>query len=185
LPRLSSSCPQQRASLLVDSIHGDLLRIADAGSAERIDVLIFPLKKSLQELSDLLPNISISGRERLRKQIATIENLTTGKDSISQIRKQELHILDNARELLKENVDISKTLTENVDILVTRAYAEIETANKRAKTIQVLNRNILIGVVAMSLVSSLLIVWLYVGRNLIARLTSLSSMMAIAGGGLC
>ena len=44
---------------------------------------------------------------------------------------------------------------------------------------------VLIGVVALSLVSSGLIVWLYVGRNLIARLTALSdSMLAIAGGNL-
>ena len=44
---------------------------------------------------------------------------------------------------------------------------------------------VLIGVVALSLVSSGLIVWLYVGRNLIARLTGLSdSMLAIAGGNL-
>jgi class 3 adenylate cyclase/HAMP domain-containing protein len=43
----------------------------------------------------------------------------------------------------------------------------------------------LIGVVVLSLVSSILIVWLYVGRNLIARLTALSdSMLAIAEGNL-
>ncbi len=177
--------PQQRATLLVDSIHGNLLRIADAGSAERIDVLIFPLKKSLQELSELTLAISISGKERLKKQITIIEELIIGQNSISEIRKQELKILEKARDLLKENVNLSKTLTENVDILVTEAYDEIETANQRAKTIQVVNRNILIGVVAMSLVSSMLIVWLYVGRNLIARLTALSnSMLAIAGGDL-
>jgi len=177
--------PQQRASLLVDSIHGDLLRIADAGSSERIDVLIFPLTKSLQELSDLLPQISISGRERLNRQIAAIQALTTGQNSIAEIRKQELKILDQAGHLLEENVELSKTLTEHIDALVREARAEIETANKRAKSIQIVNRNILIAVVAMSLVSSLLIVWLYVGRNLIARLTALSnSMMAIAGGDL-
>ena len=43
----------------------------------------------------------------------------------------------------------------------------------------------MVGVVVLSLVSSGLIVWLYVGRNLIARLTALSdSMLAIAGGNL-
>ncbi|MGD9134347.1 MAG: hypothetical protein PVF78_11905, partial [Desulfobacterales bacterium] len=35
--------PQQRAALLVDSIHNDLLKITDADSAEQIDVLKFPL----------------------------------------------------------------------------------------------------------------------------------------------
>ena len=41
------------------------------------------------------------------------------------------------------------------------------------------------AVVVLSLISSILIVWLYVGRNLIARLGALNeSMMAIAGGNL-
>jgi adenylate cyclase len=55
----------------------------------------------------------------------------------------------------------------------------------QASEVQTLNQNILIGVVVLSLVSSILIVWLYVGRNLIARLTALSdSMLAIARGNL-
>jgi adenylate cyclase len=44
---------------------------------------------------------------------------------------------------------------------------------------------VLLAVAALSLISSGLIVWLYVQRNLIARLTALSeSMLAIAGGNL-
>jgi len=44
---------------------------------------------------------------------------------------------------------------------------------------------VLLGVVALSLVSSALIVWLYVGRSIVARLTALSgSMLSISGGNL-
>jgi class 3 adenylate cyclase/HAMP domain-containing protein len=69
--------------------------------------------------------------------------------------------------------------------LVDGANTEIVEANSQAAAIQVLNTNILAGVAVLSLVSSVLIVWLYVGRNLIARLTALSdSMLAIAGGNL-
>ena len=72
-------------------------------------------------------------------------------------------------------------------------FASVEGANtghRRSEiasvgVVQDLNTNVLIGVVILSLVSSVLIVWLYVGRNLIARLTALSdSMLAIAGGNL-
>ncbi len=50
---------------------------------------------------------------------------------------------------------------------------------------QRVSTGVLIAVVALSLISSTLIVWLYVGRNLIARLTTMSgSMLAIAGGQL-
>ena len=50
---------------------------------------------------------------------------------------------------------------------------------------QRVGRSMLLGGVALSLLSSLLIVWLYVDRNLLARLRALSdSMLAIAGGDL-
>jgi adenylate cyclase len=44
---------------------------------------------------------------------------------------------------------------------------------------------VLFGVVVLSLAGSTLIVWLYVGHSIVARLASLSaSMLAIAGGNL-
>ena len=93
--------------------------------------------------------------------------------------------MDEAERLLAVNVRFSRYLTNRVNYLVNRSTGEFENANQQAADLQKLNRNILIGVVALSLISSLLIVWLYVGRNLIARLTALSdSMHAIAAGNL-
>jgi class 3 adenylate cyclase/PAS domain-containing protein len=176
---------QQRAALLVDSIHNNLLKITDADTTERIDVLIFPLNKSLKELYEVCQGVSKRSQRRLYKQVTILEGLTVGPKSLSQVRKDELAVIGEAEELLAVNVRLSKFLTYTVDFLVNRANAEIEEANLQAAAIQTLNRNILIGVVVLSLVSSFLIVWLYVGRNLIARLTALSdSMLAIAGGNL-
>ncbi len=180
-----SLIPQQRAVLLVDSIHSSLLKITDADSAERIDVLIFPLKKSLQELYEVSLAVSKLAKRRLAKQVAILEELTAGPNSLPQIRKNELVVIAQAEELLSVNERLSKFLTNRVSFLVNRANSDIEKANHQAATIQALNRNILIGIAALSIVSSFLIVWLYVGRNLIARLTALSdSMLAIAGGNL-
>ena len=180
-----SLIPQQRAALLVDSIHNDLLKIADADTTERIDVLVFPLKKSLEELYEISLVVSKSARRRLAQQVAELEGLTVGPNSLSQIRKNELAVIAQAEELLAVNVRLSKFLTNRVNFLVNKAKSDIEKANLQAAAIQVLSRNILIGIACLSLVSSFLIVWLYVGRNLIARLTALSdSMLAIAGGNL-
>ena len=177
--------PQQRAALLVDSIYSNLLKITDADTAERIDVLIFPLKKSLEELYEVSLVVSKRAKRRLAKQIAILEDLTTGPNSLSLVRKNELAVIAQAEELLAVNVRLSKFLTNRVDFLVNSANSDIEKANLQAAAIQALNRNILIGIAALSFVSSFLIVWLYVGRNLIARLTALSdSMLAIAGGNL-
>ena len=180
-----SLIPQQGAALLVDSIHNNLLKITDADTAEQIDVLIFPLKKSLEELYEISLVVSKRAKRRLAKQVAIFEDLTVGPTSLSQIRKNELNVIGQAEELLAANVRLSKFLTNRVDFLVNNANLDIEKANLQAATVQTLNRNILISIVALSLVCSFLIVWLYVGRNLIARLTTLSdSMLAIAGGNL-
>ena len=180
-----SLIPQQRAALLVDSIHNKLLKITDADTAERIDVLIFPLKKSLKELYEVSLVVSKLAKRRLAKQVAILEELTAGPNSLPKIRKNELVVIAQAEELLAVNERLSKFLTNRVSFLVNRANSDIEKANHQAATIQAFNRNILIGIAALSIVSSFLIVWLYVGRNLIARLTALSdSMLAIAGGNL-
>ena len=180
-----SLIPQQRAALLVDAIQNDLLKIKDADTAERIDVLLFPLKRSLKELADVSQTVSKRAKRRLEKQITIIENLIVGPNSLSKARKDELAVIAQAEELLAVNVRLSKFLTNRVTFLVNQANSEIEKANLQAAAIQELNRNTLIVVVILSLISSFLIVWLYVGRNLIARLTALSdSMLAIAGGNL-
>jgi len=81
-----SLIPQQRAALLVDSIHNDLLKIADANTAERIDVLAFPLKKSLEELYEISLVVSKGAKRRLAQQVAELEDLTAGPNSLSEIR---------------------------------------------------------------------------------------------------
>jgi signal transduction histidine kinase len=58
-------------------------------------------------------------------------------------------------------------------------------ASLEAKAVQRTTTGIMIAVVAMSLISSALIVWLYVSRNLVGRLRALSnSMLDIANGNL-
>ena len=180
-----SLIPQQRAALLVDSIQNNLLKIMDADSPERIDVLIFPLKRSLKELYGVSHLVSERARRRLAKQVTILEDLTVGSKSLSRIKKDELAVIAQAQELLAANVRLSKFLTNRVNFLVKSAISDIEKANLQVAAIQTLNQNILIGVAVLSLVSSFLIAWLYVERNLIARLTALSdSMLAIAGGNL-
>lgn len=177
--------PQQKAAVLVDAIHNNLLGVTIADTADGIDVLLFPVKKSIKELADISQSLPERAKRRLEKQIAVIAGLTEGPNSLPQVRKSELAVIAQAEELLAINVRLSNSLTKQVGFLVEGAKSEIGKANLQAAEVRTLNQNVLIGVVVLSLVSSILIVWLYVGRNLIARLTALSdSMLAIAGGNL-
>jgi signal transduction histidine kinase len=68
---------------------------------------------------------------------------------------------------------------------VIAAKQGIATATDETLSVQNLGRLGLLAVVALSLISSVLIVWLYVGRNIVARLTALSArMLTLAQGDL-
>jgi adenylate cyclase len=68
---------------------------------------------------------------------------------------------------------------------VAAADRDITGAGREAATVQRYGTGVVLGSAFLSLLSSVLIVWLYVDRNLLARLAGLSqSMLAIAGGNL-
>ena len=92
--------PQQKASVLADAIQNDLLNIIAADTAESIDVLIFPLKRSLEELSEISQGLSERAKKRLVKQVGIFESLTVGPNSLPQVRKDELAVVAQAEELL-------------------------------------------------------------------------------------
>jgi adenylate cyclase len=72
-----------------------------------------------------------------------------------------------------------------VEGLVTAAKQGITAATEETLSVQNLGRLGLLAVVAFSLISSVLIVWLYVGRSIVARLTALSArMLTLAQGDL-
>jgi adenylate cyclase len=177
--------PQQKAQIELSAINDGLLKAAAAPTPADLPLLAFPLRRSLFTLEALSSEFDAGLRARLLERVEQFKRLTDGEDSILEARQQELAILADAQSLLEQNAGLTRELTAAVDRLVGDANDEISGANLEALTVQRFGSAVLIGVVALSLVSSGLIVWLYVGRNLIARLTGLSdSMLAIAGGNL-
>lgn len=177
--------PERQASVMFDQFNREMLLIVDADTAEKVDLLLFPLADKLQAVTALVVRMPPRSANRLSKQIVKFVDLSTGADGLPEIRKRELAAVTQAEELLKLNVRLSSFLANRTQTLVTAANQRINTSNKAAIETGILNRNILLSVVALSIVSSLLIVWFYVSRSLTARLTSLSdSMMAISNGDL-
>jgi len=89
----------------------------------------------------------------------------------------------NAEKLIAENTDVTVRLTAAIDRLAAEAETDVSSSARSALSVQRLSARILLTFAALSLVSSILIVWFYVSRNLIRRLMRLSSgMLAIAGG---
>lgn len=176
----------QKAQLEFAAIGDGLLKASLAENTADIAVLSFPLNRSLSTLRKISSDLTDPRlRTRFDQRIADFAKLIEGPDSLLSARRTELGLVEDAERLLQENAGLSSQLTKAVDGLVNAARQDIQTASGEALMAQRVGNNVLRSVVALSLLSSLLIVWLYVDRNLVARLRNLSdSMLAIAGGNL-
>ncbi|HET6468417.1 MAG TPA: response regulator [Geminicoccaceae bacterium] len=182
---IAANVPMQKAQLEVAAINDGLLKAASAATAAELPLLAFPLNRSLTALQTIAPNLEPRLRARLEQRMGEFGRLIEGPESILEARREELALTAEAERLLAENAALSRQLTTAVDDLVAAAGREIRDAGSEARSVQRLSGFVLLGVVGLSLLSSILIVWLYVDRNLVARLTALSdSMLAIAGGNL-
>ena len=115
--------------------------------------------------------------------VGRLRTVAIGPDAILAVRGQELDLIGQAEQLIAKNADLSVRLTAAVDRLVSEAEKDVSSSASGAVSVQRVSARILLAFAILSLVSSILIVWLYVGRNLIRRLMRLSSgMLAIATG---
>jgi class 3 adenylate cyclase/HAMP domain-containing protein len=180
-----SLAPLQGVLAEVSSINDMLIKASSTYSRADLGVLLFPLRRSLGRLEKLLASIESDLATRLHPRMAEFQEYTDGKNGILNARSMELRHLDLMQTLLDQNAEISTQLTNSVDLLVSHAHSDILNATAEALSVQRTSTMVMIIVVVLSLVCSALIVWLYVGRNLIARLTGLNdSMLAIANGDL-
>ena len=162
-----------------------LQRISEATSEEEVDVLDFGLQRAILEVEQVAAVAPDRARSRLLRQIAILKEFNEGEQSLATLRKRELRLVRDAENALNINADRSAELSESVNRLVALAKAEITEAKSEATAVKERNTRILQIVGLASVLSSILIGWLYVSRNLIRRLVALSrSMLSIADGKL-
>ena len=175
----------QQAQLEGSVINDTLRQTASARQADRIPILVFQLRRQIDNLKELAADFDPKLHALLATRVEEFRNFAEGSGSLPEVREREIELAAAGGRLVQENAELARRLTEAVDRLVHAANQDIKRANLEVLSMQRLSSGILVAVVASSLVSSALIVWLYVGRNVIARLTALSnSMLAIAGGNL-
>ena len=107
--------PQKNAAALIDTVHNILLKIADVEKPSEIDVLLFPLRKSLANLSDISRSVPTNIKIWLVRQIELFEALAVGPNSLAVVRRDELAIVAQAEELLTANSKLSGDLTTEVN----------------------------------------------------------------------
>ena len=169
----------------VTEIHASLLGTASAEKQERLDLLKLRIQWSMEALGTLTTAVGTQPRQLILAELEYYRRFAEGENSMPSLRARELQLIANAEAVQRENARLSRELTESVELVVRDTQLDISRAMSQAHAVQHGSSITLILIVALSLASSVLIVWLYVSRNLIGRITALSNTMReIAGGNL-
>jgi adenylate cyclase len=177
--------PQQRAHQEISAVNDALVKLANAPTPGDLALMLFPLRRSLAVLETVSTEIDEKLRTRFQLRVGEFKALIDGDNSIPKARQDEFAVLAEGEKLLAENNRLSRNLTAAVDHLVATADREIAASGLEAAVVQRYGTGVVLGSAFLSLLSSLLVVWLYVDRSLLARLGAVSQgMFAIAGGNL-
>jgi len=188
------------AQLAVADIVATLLRVMTAKATEAMAArettssgptagdfpkLTASLKKAIGTLEVVAQKLDSATGAELNALIKKTQKFWKGGRNVFRQRALELDQIKEAKRQLAVNAEQSRRLAKATSLLVGNTKDDIASANIRARSVQRISTGVMIAVILLSILCSALIVWLYVGRNLIARLTALSdSMLAIAGGNL-
>lgn len=143
------------------------------------------VRASLDDIRAVLPDVSADDRAALGADLAILDEVFSGGANIGQQSAFRQQLAAAADQALGENRDLGDRFSDAVDRMITVAKADVDAAKAAAAEVQTAAFWLLLSVVLATLVSSFLIVRVYVHRNILARLTALTgSMMAIANGDL-
>ena len=175
----------QKTLLSIDEIYRILLGITAAETQEDIDLFEIRMQWSLESLATLSAAVEPQLSVLIRAEIDRFKLFVQGEKNMPSLRAQEITLISNGESVKQQNNSLSDELTNVVEIIVRDTQQDISHATIQARDVRKISSIILIIIASMSMASSILIVWLYVGRNLISRLTALSSnMLAIADGNI-
>jgi methyl-accepting chemotaxis protein len=121
--------------------------------------------------------------EGLRKAVEAWMALGSGDGSIFENRRKELAARQAALKLLGEARAITEDLATEVATQVKGMNERTHEATARADAAIAFGTLTMLAIAAASVVGALLIVWLYIGRNLVARLVGLENVMTRLAGG--
>jgi adenylate cyclase len=170
---------QQEAANVFES----LVRAASATSPAVLETIRAEADQSVRHIDDLVSGLDPDLSFELIVPISRLRANAVGPSSVIAVRQTELKAIQEGRRLTVENAALSTQLSDAVEALVAASKQAIAAATERTESVQRLGRIGLAVAVALSLISSVLIGWFYVGRNVVARLTALSAgMRAIVGG---
>jgi methyl-accepting chemotaxis protein len=129
---------------------------------------------------DLLPK---NGTMALRDVTLKLLALGEGESGVFKIRRKELDANDHGQAILEQTARLNAGLDASVEQLVTGVQTGTDASTWQARKEISLATTIMLALGGLTLVASVLFVWLYVGRNILRRIGSLQRSMQLLSDG--
>ncbi len=170
----------------VNAAQGQLLEAAGLTSRDEIGPVQERFTAASQHVLKGLDALDKLGADaKLRGAATGVLAFGTGANNLMDLRRQELTAMETAQAALQKAREIAHELGQNVATIVDAARKDTETAVVSSRAQVQSGKALLLALAAVSLIAAVLLAWLYVGRNVVARLAGLGvSMREIAGGNL-
>ena len=168
---------------LLAGLIGRAANLPDAASLAATEFYLREVQGRVEK--DIKAISGIPGILSLEQSLEDILTFSKGEKSLYDLRKEELETLDKGRKLLARNRRQVGELSRLIGGRVSQASAVALAATGKSQRSIRRGKALMLVTVGASLVFTGLIVWLYVGRNMVGRITRLdTAMRAIADGNL-
>jgi methyl-accepting chemotaxis protein len=171
---------------LVNRGAGILDRAGTATSSADVDAFARSFKDNTEKLDEKLDVVeTLKPTAGLRAAIEAWLAKGSGNDNVFENRRKELASQATGEKLLMETRSITEQLATQVAAQVKAVNDRTRDATDRSDAAISLGTTVMLLIAALSVIGAILVVYLYIGRNLIARLVGLErTMTRLAAGDL-
>jgi methyl-accepting chemotaxis protein len=155
-----------------------------ANSSDTLDAIETEFKDTQEQVRsnlDLLPKSS--SNTALKEAALKLLALGEGKTGVFKLRQKELDANDYGQTILEETGKLNVGLGASVQQLVKDVQSETDASTSQAREEISLATRIMLALAALTLIASVLFVWLYIGRNILRRIGNLQRSMQLLSDG--
>jgi len=162
----------------------DMTAALSANNSDTLEAIEKEFKETQARVKSSLEQLPKNGGTKTLSDAALkLLALGEGKTRVFKIRQQELDADDYGQTILEETRKLNVGLGISVQQLVDGVQKETDASTLQARQEISLATKAMLGLGALTLVGSILFVWLYVGRNILRRIRSLQRSMQLLSDG--
>ena len=160
----------------------DMIAALSANGSDTLEAIEKEFKATQARVKsnlDLLPeNAATNGAEQTQR--LKLLALGDGKTGVFKLRQKELDANDYGQVILEETRKLNVGLGISVQQLVDGVQTETDASTWQARTEISLATTVMLALGGLTLIGSVLFVWLYVGRNILRRIGNLQRSMQLS-----